>query len=455
MTIKVTKVSLSDAKKLLSQEESHFNDFKAIEIKPAKLSQTISAFANAEGGDLYIGADETPEGFSWRGYERLEDANGLIQLFEELFPLGDDFTYEFLHCDDLPGYLLHICSKKTQRIIVASDGFPYLRRNALKIKIDTEEKRRRLELDKGIYSFEQETVDTDLEIIEESIVMRDFLSYVIPHRSAAELIKIELLARREKPKVAAVLLFSDLPQAAIPDRSSVKIARYKTTGEANRDALTGPAETVEGPIYSLIYDAVNRTKEIIEESRIATSDGLIEAQYPHETLHEIITNAIIHRDYSIQDHVHIRVFDNRIEIESPGKLAGQVTIENILETRAIRNGKIVRLLNKFPEPPNKDMGEGLNTAFDAMRNVKLKPPRFKETATSFIVIIPHERPASAQDTILEYLERQPTITNKQARQLYAVETQHIMRKILAGMVDNGLIERVEGTQRGGVKYRKV
>lgn len=59
--------------------------------------------------------------------------------------------------------------------------------------------------------------------------------------------------------------------------------------------------------------------------------------YPHETLHEIITNAVLHRDYSIVADVQIRIFDNRVEVESPGKLPGHVTKENILDTQSARN----------------------------------------------------------------------------------------------------------------------
>jgi ATP-dependent DNA helicase RecG len=82
-------------------------------------------------------------------------------------------------------------------------------------------------------------------------------------------------------------------------------------------------------------------------------------RYPPETLHEIITNAVLHRDYSIADDIHIRVFDNRVEVQSPGRLPAHVTPDNILDERFSRNGTIVRLVNKFPNPPNKDVGEGL------------------------------------------------------------------------------------------------
>jgi ATP-dependent DNA helicase RecG len=85
--------------------------------------------------------------------------------------------------------------------------------------------------------------------------------------------------------------------------------------------------TVEGWVYRLIYDAVAKTQEIVEELKRLGEIGLLEVQYPAETLHEIITNAVLHRDYSVAADIQIRIFDNRIEVESPGRLAGLVVGE--------------------------------------------------------------------------------------------------------------------------------
>ncbi|MBB4707899.1 hypothetical protein XarbCFBP8130_19370 [Xanthomonas arboricola] len=454
MPIEIIEISNDEALLLLSKKESHFLDFKSKEIEPAKLSKTVSAFANAEGGEIFVGIREANQHFSWAGFNVPEDANPIIQVFEPLFPLGDDFQYEFLSNENRHGIILHISVKKTQRVVEATDGFPHLRRNAQNLKLETAEKRRRLELDKGIYSFESETVNQELTLVSESDVLAEYLSENIPHRSAEQFIRLELLSRNSLPTVAAILLFNDLPQAVLPDRSSVKLARYRTSGPATRAALVGAAHNIEGALYKLISDAVAQTKVQIEAHQVQGVQGLESAHYPDETLHEIITNAIIHRDYSLPDHVHIRVFDNRVEVESPGRLAGPVTVENILETRAIRNGKINRLINKFPNPPNKDMGEGLNTAAAAMRAVRLKSPTFFEGPANFTVIIPHEPLATAEELILEYLDDHETITNKKARSLYPVETQHIMRRIMSNMVKNGQLERVDGTVRGGIKYKK-
>ena len=83
--------------------------------------------------------------------------------------------------------------------------------------------------------------------------------------------------------------------------------------------------------------AVAATAGIIESVLINTPDGLEEAKYPITALHEIITNAVLHRDYSVADDVHIRIFDNRVEVVSPGMLPAHITPENILSERFARN----------------------------------------------------------------------------------------------------------------------
>ena len=84
-------------------EEGQYSEVKSIAIRPAKLTHTISAFANTDGGDLYIGITEQMLGGNvkkrgWNGFPDVEAANGHMQAFEKHFPLGKDFQYEFLRC---------------------------------------------------------------------------------------------------------------------------------------------------------------------------------------------------------------------------------------------------------------------------------------------------------------------------------------------------------------------
>lgn len=86
---------------------------------------------------------------------------------------------------------------------------------------------------------------------------------------------------------------------------------------------------------------------------IWTLKGLKTLNYPPEAIWEILVNAVIHRDYSISDNIQIQIYNNRIEILSPGKLPGYITVDNILDARFSRNPKIVRTLNRYKNAPNK------------------------------------------------------------------------------------------------------
>jgi len=181
---------------------------------------------------------------------------------------------------------------------------------------------------------------------------------------------------------------------------------------------------------------------IMKSVKIMGVKGLTNVNYPPETIWEILVNAVIHRDYSISDDIHILVFNNRIEIKSPGRLPGYVTIENILDARFSRNSKIVRVLNKYKDPVNKDMGEGLNTAFQRMEEFRLKSPIISEDGNYIKVVIPHSSLASPEETVLEYLKNNPQIKNREARVITGVKSENIMKIHFYNLRDNDLIEPV-------------
>lgn len=446
MAIDVFEISADQREALLTLDESHFVDLKAKEIAPAKLSRTIAAFANASGGELYIGIEETDKTSSvraWNGFANIEAANGHIQIFEDLFPLGAEFAYSFLECPGSKGYVLQASVQKAADIKRASDGHAYVRRGAQNIRIKGDEALERLKLDKGLTSFETQTIDTPDEIVTNSESIIEFLLNVIPTAEPKPWLLKQLLLRNGLPTVASILLFSDEPQAALPKRCGIKIYRYTTQAEeGTRDTLAFDPETIEGPLYKQIYRAVERTVAILEEIQILGPRGLQPIDYPPEALHEIIANAALHRDYSLPSDIHIRIFDNRVEVESPGRLPGHVTIDNILNEQYARNGILVRLINKFPNPPNKDVGEGLNTAFEAMRKLRLKAPTIEERDNAVLVTIRHERLASPEEAVMHYLAHHDEINNRTARGLTGITSENAMKEVSYRLRDRGLIERV-------------
>lgn len=450
MPVKVSEITDKQLLEVLSYTEGHFLDLKAKEIRPAKLTKTISAFANADGGELYIGIAENvslPFPHKWDGFAKPEEANGHLQIFETLFPLGEDYLYTFLSHPKQSGLVLQVAVRKTKAVVKASDGIPYIRRGAQSLPVDTQAKLALLERNKGITSFENESVTVELAKVCNSTTAIKFILDVVPTSEPEPWLRKQELIKDDKPTVGGVVLFADLPQAILPKRSGIKIYRYKTSdAEGTRDTLVNDPISVEGCAYDLIKQAVEVTKEIIGKIQILGTKGLEPVTYPSETLHEVITNAVLHREYSIADDVHVRIFDNRVEVESPGKLPAHITPKNILKERFARNGNLVRVINKFPDPPNKDVGEGLNTAFEAMRNLRLKDPVVIERENSVVVQIKHEKLASAEDIIMEYLDNsvEAVITNRVARGLTGIKSENSMKNVLLRLRDRGLIRQVPG-----------
>lgn len=138
-------------------------------------------------------------------------------------------------------------------------------------------------------------------------------------------------------------------------------------------------------------------------------------------------------------------------MESPGKLAGHVTVKNILSEQFARNPKLVRLMNKFPSPPNKDVGEGLNTAFSAMTALRLKPPEIIETDSAVLVIIKHEKLASPEEIIMEYMKIHEIITNSIGREITGISSENTMKRVFYKLRDAGYIERINDDSMRGNK----
>ncbi|GAB2577470.1 putative DNA binding domain-containing protein [Dyella jejuensis] len=446
MEVEVKQVTEDEVKALLSLQESHFVDLKAAAIAPAKLSRTISAFANTSGGEIYVGIQEEDnldgKRRTWDGFADQEAANPIFQVIAENGALAGMVRAEFLTAEDLTGLVLHLTIFKSREIVFSTEKKAFIRRSAQSLTV-SDDALERLRYDKGVKSYEDELLNIDTADITNSATVIDFMLSIVPTGEPDEWLKKQQVIIDNRATVAGVLLFSDLPQATLAKRSAVKVLRYQTKTDAERDFLAFDPITIEGPIYSLIYDCVEKVKEIIESIEKLGPNGMERIQYPHEALHEILTNAVLHRDYNAAADVQVRIFDNRVEIESPGRLPGHVTLGNIIQTQFARNPKLVRLINKFENPPNKDVGEGLNTAFDAMNKLRLKKPIIVETDTSVTVTLRHESLGSPEQMVMEYLSKNDLITNGIGREITGISSENTMKSVFYRLRDTGQIVQVK------------
>lgn len=459
--MQVREVSPADALALSSQPEGHFYDRKAAQIKGAKLQKIVCAFANADGGDVYVGiADdkdqEDPEK-RWVGAPNIEEFNQLIQSLMELNP-SPPMNMTFLKSTVSENYVLHIQVDKSSSVHQTSDGTVYERKGAQSLPIKEAERITALGFAKGASSYEDMLVGSaDAEDVVDAEEIKVFLSEYSPKTDPLDLsINKGLIDRKNfKPKACGLLLFANDPSSVFPKKCSLKVVRYETKeDDPERDHLAF-TETIEGPLYPLIRSAVGRVTQIMSSIKVWTTAGAKFMQYPPETLWEIVVNAIIHRDYSLSDDVQILIFDNRIEVLSPGRLPGFVSRDNILDVRYARNPKIVGILSKYKDAPNKDIGEGLNTAFQKMKEWKMRNPEIIEEENYVRVVIPHASLATPQEAIMEFLANNSTITNKQARDITGIKSENAVKSEFYKLRDTGKIEMIPELKGNKAAWRLI
>ncbi|HCN7787271.1 TPA: putative DNA binding domain-containing protein, partial [Escherichia coli] len=434
----VIDISAQEIKALLNTTEDHFNDFKSKQIAPNKLQETFVAFANADGGNIYIGIEDAASGRERiSGFNEPEEANAIIStLLENTNPAVENVEVEYLRTPS-NGLILHVDIPKSPKVHYTASGDCFIRANAQKLKIKGE-RITQLSYSKGAEPYEKKAVDiVEVEDILESEYYSDYLRRIGTTQSPRVFLKKQRLLTKKDgefvPNVGCVLLFDEEPQGCLDTRCAVKVYRLRTTeAEYKREQLQEDPVTIEGPLEVVILNTIAKVKEYVDGASFKDGENLVKLSYPAEALKEILVNAVIHRDYSQKDDVHVKVYDNRIEVQSPGRLPGYMTINNLYEERFSRNPNLVRLLHKLPNPVNHDIGEGLDTAKNELRKAGLVAPVFEERGNNFVVIVKHQTIASIEDVIINYFKENPTgqLTNKLVRQLSGEDDLQKVKKAL-------------------------
>jgi ATP-dependent DNA helicase RecG len=187
-----------------------------------------------------------------------------------------------------------------------------------------------------------------------------------------------------KVTVAGLLLFGTTPQSEFPE-AFIRILRYRGTerGAGARQQLEDDIR-LEGSILFQLEEAHDLVAERQPRRRALTSDGRFETfpLVPQDAWLEGMVNAVVHRSYSLAgDHVRVEIFDDRIEIESPGRFPGLVDASDPLNApRFARNPRIARVC--ADQSFGQELGEGIRRMFEEMRMAGLGDPLYEETQAS-------------------------------------------------------------------------
>ena len=185
-------------------------------------------------------------------------------------------------------------------------------------------------------------------------------------------------------------------------------------------------------------------------------------EYPLPVVREAIVNAIAHRDYSIRgEGTRVLMFSDRLEVYSPGRLPGHVTLANLKDERYSRNEAIVAVLSDMGYIER--LGYGIDRMIATMQEAGLPEPLFEETSAGFRVTLRSASPdlVSAapqaqqwghsflnerQEAALAHIRQHGRITNGDLAELYPDVHAETIRRDLADLVERNMLLRI-GTKR--------
>lgn len=370
-------------KEVLAKNEKQIFDRKSIQIKPADLSDTICAFANADGGTIAIGISDK--------HRRIEGVDYHEEQLNEILRTPIDFcnptvpiTTEMVECVNSGGkpdhvLLMHIEASPLLHANQADEAF--IRVGDKSKKLDFND-RMTLMYAKGVRYYEDEPVaDATIDDLDMDFV-RSYCKRIRYSKSPEEYVRenkkfVTVKEGKDQVSVAAILLFGKNPQVYFP-RAFIRFIRYDgTEAKVGKDMNVIKDVIFEGRILEQVEKAVDFIKIQMKEKTYLGHDGifLTDEEYSEFVRAEIVVNAATHRDYGIKGtDIQIKMFDDRLEVDSPGSFAGMVKKENIRYTHFSRNPKIAAFLKDYGYV--KEYGEGVDRMCTELEAIGLPNPVF-------------------------------------------------------------------------------
>lgn len=380
-----------------TEHENKYFDRKSAKIKPSDLAPLISAFANAEGGTIVIGiSDKTLEieGIHQYGMDKV---NEFIAIPKNGCKPMPQYNEEFLNVINGKGeedqlLLLHIQPCVDQIVRTINDS-TYLRIGD-KTKELKGDDLRNLEYVKSTRHFEDEiNRDALIEDLDEELISEYKEKLDASHLPTEQVLKARAFIKSQDGNNyltnAAVLLFAKNISQFYPN-CRVRFVRYDgNSAQVGTRMNIIKDKSIECNILKLIDETrLFISSQLREFTALDPLTGKFKTvpEYPEFSWLEGIVNAVTHREYGMSGrYILVTMFDDRLEIKSPGKLPNIVTVDNIKDTRYARNPRISRVLTDFGWV--RELNEGVKRIYSDMADFFLDEPEYSEPEYSVKLIL--------------------------------------------------------------------
>lgn len=464
-----------DERALLAQiagGEDSTRQFKADIRNAESLASEMAAFANSEGGTLFLGVADggSVPGLSRADVSRINQliSNAASQLVRS--PLTVHTENVVLENGNV--VIVLTVPKGMDKPYFDKNGVIWLKTGSDKRRVNSKEELRRLFQISNQFHADELPTKAGIDKLDK-LRFRDFLRDVYqqdypesPEDLTRLLQNMNLATDAGKLNLAGVLMFAERPEWIVP-QFVVKAIRYPGNEIHATDYID--TEDFAGPLRKIFDDAhafIMRNLHKIQAGRGINSPGLPEI--PPSVFEELLVNALVHRDYLVSAAIRIFIFDDRIEIISPGHLPNNLTVEKIKAGNSnIRNPILVSYVAKGLLPYH-GLGSGIKRALAEWPDIDFIDDnegclfkavvRRKAISTDILVTgSPKKQSVSPEMSsmlspdinvaIMDMIRQDSTVTSEKIAKSLNISKRTVLRR-LEELKGQGVVRRV-GPTKGG------
>jgi ATP-dependent DNA helicase RecG len=415
------------------EKESKSLEFKAKLPNFQSLTKTCIAFANGSGGRIIIGVEDNTRRIIGIAED---DRDRIYNSFpNSLYDSTSPNIFAQIYENNFNGILIltiNIPPSPKKPYFLKSEGIPkgvYLRvgsstRTASKEYVED------LIREGQRISFDEEPINQNIAILSKNLLKDFYETKVTNTRLLADKLITHAIANNDHylPTIAGTIIFCETPESFIPE-SIIICSRFAGTTGRNiiqTEEITGNFEKQAQTSFKIV------TSWLLRDYQLNKTKLKGKLPIPQEALREAIINALIHRKYSIPGATKIALYDDRLEIFSPGCFPGLVDINNLGDgTTYLRNPTIARIAHKMGLVEK--LGSGIRLIFDSCRKLHLKKPIYSEEGDFVKITFYFQQEKniekSDEDNILELAKIRQEITIGDIINQLSISRNTVTRKI--------------------------
>ncbi len=416
------------------------------------------AFSNSKGGVILIGVDDAG------AIVGRELSPGMLDEIHRTIREARDpgrYAVHELNVDGKPIVVLSI-AQRVEGFSQTSSGRVLVRRGTMKVALFGAELARFIN-ERSLQRFEETAADVSLDEADPDLLSELASTFDWSRDVPERLAEHGLLLRNggDRLTIAGALYLLADPAKRL-GKTFIEVLRFPID-EGDYDRRL----EIRGPLQRQVERAVNEVMNELGTELVVLGVRRYDlARLPQVVLREAIANALAHRSYEMQGtSTRIELYPHAVRIVSPGGLPEPVTVENIRETQAARNYRVITVLRRFGLA--EDAGRGVDVMVDSMLEEMLEPPLFEDSGHSVSVTLPIRSVVTPAERawvrevetrgliepgdriLLVHAARGERLTNARVRELVDVDADGA-RRALQRLRDADFL--VQHGSRGGASY---